>query len=171
MKLLFYYTVRSSLGQWCHYFPIAVEKRSSVPKIPVPESSLSRSVHRRLPVICRMISVRYHSGYTRHVMIIQSETAGSRSWSRINPFGIEIFWIRNFFVMFAMQNNRIKYTNVVCSRGKSKPPLFDTTFVYLDTCSIVLRLNSGGFFYINLKNERSHEFKNTLLQSYNPVPI
>ena len=43
------------------------------------------------PVICRMISVRYHSGYTRHVMIIQSETAGSRSWSRINPFGIEIF--------------------------------------------------------------------------------
>ena len=35
----------------------------------------------------------------------------------------------------------------------------------------VLRLNSGGFFYINLKNERSHEFKNTLLQSYNPVPI
>lgn len=36
---------------------------------------------------------------------------------------------------------------------------------------IVLRLNSGGFFYINLKNERSHEFKNTLLQSYNPVPI
>ncbi len=54
---------------------------------------------------------------------------------------------------------------------KLKPPLFDTTFVYLDTCSIVLRLNSGGFFYINLKNERSHEFKNTLLQSYNPVPI
>jgi len=42
-------------------------------------------------MICRMIFVRYHSGYTRHVMIIQSETAGSRSWSRINPFGIEIF--------------------------------------------------------------------------------
>lgn len=164
MKLLFYYTVRSSLGQWCRYSPIPVEKQSSV-----PESSLSKSVHRRLPMICRMIFVRYHSGYTRHVMIIQSETAGSRSWSRINPFGIEIFWIRNFFVMFAMQNIQEIQANIHRQRD-IKPPLLYIGCVLFKPM-YVLRLNSGGFFYINLKNERSHEFKNTLLQSYNPVPI
>lgn len=44
-----------------------------------------------IDVICRMISVRYHSGYTRHVIIMHSETAGSRSWSRTNLFEIKIF--------------------------------------------------------------------------------